>query len=382
MRIAIVHSVYSSRQPSGENRVVEDQVAALDAAGHEVLPILRRTDDLSESASYPLRAAKWTATGRGPDPLHELTRFQPDVVHIHNLFPNFGTQWLRAWVGPIVATLHNYRAVCANGLLYRDDAVCHECPDGSRWGAVRHACYRGSRLASLPPALGTPKRGRAVLDRADEVVTLSPGADRLMRSMISPLPRTTVVPNFVAHAEESLRAPADQGGDTWVAVGRFTPEKGLVDLVRSWPLDERLVVIGDGPQRTLLENLAVGRPVHVRAGMAHDDLLAELPRFRGLIMPSLWHEVAPNVVSEALCAGVPVIAHSSNVVADLVVPEGLGAVYDDPASLADALSLVSAHRRDMSLRARAYAAGQFTEEAWLARMTSVYGRVLEARRSG
>src|SRR6266702_8426604 len=92
------------------------------------------------------------ATGFGADPTEDLRRFAPDVVHVHNLLPNFGTRWLDRWPGPVVATLHNFRSMCPAGTLYRSGHVCTACPDGNPGAALRHACYRGSTLATLPLA--------------------------------------------------------------------------------------------------------------------------------------------------------------------------------------------------------------------------------------
>ena len=64
--------------------------------------------------------AGWSvALGRGFHPTEELRWFRPDVVHVHNLFPNFSTGWLARCPTPVVATLHNFRSVRANGLLFR-----------------------------------------------------------------------------------------------------------------------------------------------------------------------------------------------------------------------------------------------------------------------
>ena len=64
---------------------------------------------------------------------------------MHNLFPNFGTRWLKTWSGPLVTTLHNYRYACVNALLLRDNAWCTECPDGDRLAGC------GMRATEGPP---------------------------------------------------------------------------------------------------------------------------------------------------------------------------------------------------------------------------------------
>ena len=57
MKVAIVHSYYSSRQPSGENVVVDAQAAALRAQGVDVRIIAARTDALESNGGYKLRSA-------------------------------------------------------------------------------------------------------------------------------------------------------------------------------------------------------------------------------------------------------------------------------------------------------------------------------------
>src|SRR5688572_988933 len=129
MRIALVHSYYSSRVPSGENNVVDAQAQALRSAGHDVVVVAQSTNHRMRRRTYSLEAAVTVATGIGPSPLRALREFAPDVVHLHNLFPNFGRRWLREYDGPLVATMHNYRPLCPAATLFRDGGVCTECPD-------------------------------------------------------------------------------------------------------------------------------------------------------------------------------------------------------------------------------------------------------------
>ena len=46
MRVLLVHNRYRSAAPSGENRVVDTEQAALAAAGHEVALFGRSSDDI------------------------------------------------------------------------------------------------------------------------------------------------------------------------------------------------------------------------------------------------------------------------------------------------------------------------------------------------
>ena len=54
MRILLAHNYYRSVAPSGENRVVDREAAALAALGHEVIRFERCSDDI-ESWPRPRR---------------------------------------------------------------------------------------------------------------------------------------------------------------------------------------------------------------------------------------------------------------------------------------------------------------------------------------
>ena len=370
MRVAVVHSFYSSRVPSGENQVVLAQVEALRAAGHEVALVARYTDERLRRASYPLEAALTTATGVGPDPTAELAAFAPDVVHVHNLFPNFGTGWLRDWPGRIVATLHNFRPMCAGGYLFRDGAPCTACPSGDRWGAVRHGCFHGSRVASLPLAW----RGRhgapadPLLARADALVVLSERARRTYRD--AGVDRLHVVPNFVTVTPHEAIAP----GDRWLCVARLTPEKGVLELVRSWPAGVGLDIVGEGELRPAIE-AAAPAGVRLLGGMANADLRAAMGGHAGLVVPSRWFEGLPTVYLEALAAGLPVLAVDGNSAADDVAAHGLGVVTSaspTTGELRAGLDAIAGRGAELRRRAGASFRARFTASTWCDAIAGVY----------
>lgn len=372
MRIAVVHSFYSSRVPSGENQVVLAQVEALRAAGHEVALVARHTDERLRRASYPVEAALTTATGVGPDPTAELAAFAPDVVHVHNLFPNFGTAWLRDWPGRIVATLHNFRPMCANGYLFRDGAPCTACPSGDRWAAVRHGCFHGSKVASLPLAW----RGRhgapadPLLARADALVVLSERARRTYADAGVDPARLHVVPNFVTVTPAAAVAP----GERWLCVARLTPEKGVLELVRSWPAGVGLDIVGDGELRRAI---AAAAPAGVRllGSMDNAALRAAMSGYAGLVVPSRWFEGLPTVYLEALAAGLPVLAVDGNSAADDVAAHDLGAVVPTTASTDDlraALDGIAGRSAELRRRAAASFRARFTAPTWCDAVAGVY----------
>ncbi|GGW61076.1 glycosyl transferase [Streptomyces caelestis] len=381
-RVALVHSFYSSRQPSGENVAVMDQSEALRAAGHDVTVITGHTDDLEREPGYALRAAVRVGTGYGRSPLSELRRLDPDVVHVHNLFPNFGTAWLASWPGAIVATLHNYRSACAAATLFRKGNMCTACPDGDSWAGLRHGCYRGSRTATLPLAWAGRHGAAAhpLLRRADRMVALSELSRDLFLRLGVAEERLALVPNFadVEHATMRLAATPERAhrDSRWLYVGRLSEEKGILPLLRNWPENEPLDVIGSGPLESACR-AAAPTGIQFFGTFPRTEIATRLPRYIGLIYPSVCPESAASLVyQEALAAGVPVLALAGSATADNVHRIGTGAVYTDP-ELPQALRAARTHFPELRKRCIQMHARYYTKRSWTEGIAAVYADAVQ-----
>lgn len=366
----MVHSFYSSKRPSGENIVVDLQAEALRRAGHHVEVFARRTDDLEHRRLFPVAAALTVATGRGPSPRKAIEQFGADVVHVHNLFPNFGRTWVRSLSMPVVATLHNYRPLCPAGGLFRDGGDCTLCPDsGSARPAVTYRCYKDSVAATIPVALGTHFADDPLLASAARIVTLNEDMRHRYSSAGVPLDRLVTIPNFVPSAGE----PGNHSGDYWLFVGRLSPEKGIGRLVADWPSGPKLKVVGSGPMADDLARDA-GPTVEFLGQIPNDDVTRMLREARGLFFPSLWGEGLPTVYLEALAAGLPVVARPESVVGTLVRQEGTGFVSagDTPADIERATASFPA----LYARCRDQFEARYTERAWVDAMVGLYRTVL------
>lgn len=377
MRIAIIHSFYSAQTPSGENIVVEAQARALQASGFDVELISLRTDDLASSRLYPLKAALNVVSGRGHSPVDQLRSFAPDVVHVHNLFPNFSTDWLDDWGGPMIATLHNFRPICAAGLLFRDGHTCTLCPDEGTHHAVLNACYRNSRVATLPLALrnrGGARKDR-LLSRADHIILLSERAKSMYLSAGLERDKTSVLPNFVSVDGFDPGAPA---GDSWVYIGRLTEEKGIIPLLDNWPPSHSLRIFGDGPlQREVQQRTSQSISYEGRA--ARHEIPDVLRQARGLVFPSLCAEGAPLTYVEALAAGRPVVAFAGNGAADDILQSDTGEVFSEWPQLEAALNKVEADHPAKSQRSLEHYQDAFTVDHWVQNIAKIYRDVVATR---
>jgi glycosyltransferase involved in cell wall biosynthesis len=374
MRIAVVHSFYGAAQPSGENAVVLDQVAALRTAGHDVHLLARETDEVGGGRLYPIASALTAATGVGPNPRAQLDLLQPDIVHLHNTFPNWGTRWTRNWSSRLVTTVHNFRPVCSAATLFRDGQDCDECISRPVIPAVRHRCYRNSAAATVPVALGARSGGplRGVLARSAAVVVLNPYAQALYERVLGR--RVRLVPNFVPASSPGQSARSHG----WVFVGRLTEEKGIRLLLEDWPQGERLDVIGTGPLEAEIRQMASARDgIRVHGPMNREDVVSGLSSYEGLIVPSLWHEGLPTTILEAMSAGRPSIVSSRVAAAAALRDQGAAAIYTPgvQASLVASIAYVRQHRESLRVSCLSTHQARYSQAAWLAAIEHVYSTI-------
>jgi glycosyltransferase involved in cell wall biosynthesis len=143
-------------------------------------------------------------------------------------------------------------------------------------------------------------------------------------------------------------------------VGRLSPEKGVSDLIRALPLlpDTELVVVGDGPERSSLAELANELGVDDRITFTgwRDDARAAFADFDVLVLPSS-SEGLPLVLVEAMLAELPVVATDVGSVPEAVSDGETGVLLapGSPPAIAAALERL---RDDPGLRVRMGKAGR------------------------
>lgn len=314
MKVLIVHNRYRSALPSGENAVVDADVEMLGAAGIEVATFFRDSDEF-ESMSLVERTVAATSPITGWSSGRALARVlateRPDIVHVHNPYPLISPTVIRtcreAGV-PIVATVHNYRLRCPNGLLFRDGAVCTEC-EGRRVAipAVVHGCYRDSRLQSAIMAAALA-RHRTTWNGVSGYIAVSPFVKDWLLRLGVPSAAVTVIPNPVAD-----QAVPHTAGTGFLHAARLSEEKGTRLLLDAWAVSNldgrsRLVIAGDGPLRPLVEQqVSSSQSVEYLGTLARHELDAVRAATAVAVMPSLVADPLPSA-AESFVLARPVIA--------------------------------------------------------------------------
>lgn len=372
----MVHSFYSSSVPSGENLAVLLQAQALEEMGHDVKLFSKNTDYERLKGFFELKSAFRVTTGFSPsDPYDALNDFKPDLVHIHNLFPNFGHRWLANVKSPIVATVHNYRPICPAGTLVRKGEFCTRCPENHFGHSVVNRCYRESALATLPLAFSSASGGAsAAIERATKVIFLAKRTQATFQRF-SPnlIGKSAIVPNFVNRSPEFSNEKGSHRNGPVVFVGRLSREKALGDLLTEWPDWVELHVFGDGPEKSRWQQLSAGKPIKFFGEVNHETVLREISAARAVVFPSVTPENSPLSYLEALSCGTPSIARIGNVVADHVEKFSTGIAFAPrPGSIELALKSLHQNHSEISMNSKKAFETQFTKEVWQAEISKIY----------
>lgn len=367
MRVLVVHNFY--QQGGGEDAVFHAETRALRERGVTVFTHTVHNDSIK--GKNPLGTALGTVwNARSARTLAGLVETHgADVVHFHNTFPLISPaayRAVRARGAAVVQTLHNFRLLCANGLLFRDGQVCEACVGRTPpWPAVQHACYRGSRAGSGAVAVMlTGHRLLRTYERhVDLYVALSEFAKQKMIQGGLPADRLVVKPNFLSDEAARLygtgEAAASGQEEYALFVGRLSPEKGTATLLRAWEsLGARLPlrVVGDGPLAAVVARAAQGQAGVDYLGRQPPARVLELMRgARMLIFPSEWYEGFPMTLGEALASGLPVVASNLGAMPGIVEHGRTGRLFrpGDAGDLAAQVDWLLDHPQEQAAMRRA-----------------------------
>jgi glycosyltransferase involved in cell wall biosynthesis len=382
MKVVVAHNRYAAAAPSGENVIVDAEIAQLRAAGVTVVPFLRSSDEIgalpaAQKALLPLSPIYNGASRRALARL--LHDEKPDLVHLHNPYPLL-SPWVvrtahKAGV-PVLQTVHNYRQVCAPGLYFRDGHICHDCRGKAfPLPAIQHACYRGSRPQSAIMAT-TLTVHRGTWRSVDRYIALTDAIADHLRDYGIPAERISVRPNALPDPGE-----APLPGDGFLFAARLSAEKGLGLLLDAWRGHGdgelgTLRIAGDGPLRRLAEAAAAERgDVTYLGPLDRPDALAEVARTACVVTPSTWHDVLPTIVLEALASGRPVLGTNLGGIPYLVGDAGW-IVEPERDAIAAGLKLAHAGAAGLRTIARRRYEQSFAPDVLVRRLTDIYAEVI------
>ncbi|RDI71079.1 glycosyltransferase family 4 protein [Halopelagius longus] len=394
MRLLVAaHDFYPDPGSGGSGRYVYETTRRLTDRGHEVSVVTRRrggvpareTVDGVEVRRYDLAIADRTA----PDILPQL----PDAARAVEAACEDTDPDVLSLQGPVTGALAD-RAV--------PDDVPRSCTFHSPWPTEYLLRTRDGGLPRWRRELNASLRRqleRRLLERADDVVTLSRFMDDQLCGVYGPVHDAAVVPGGVD--TETYRPDAgpydrmegddaDADGTAFLTVRRLSPRMGhellldaFADHASDYP-DDRLYVAGDGPLREELEaradRLGVDDRVTFLGYVPDADLPSAYASADAFVLPTTRLEGFGLATLEALSSGTPVVGTPVGGTVEILsecerapeIPERMLLAGVDEDELAAALgrwSALSATERERAGEAcRRYVREQYT-----------WGRTVEAR---
>jgi glycosyltransferase involved in cell wall biosynthesis len=287
-----------------------------------------------------------------------------DLLHTHGYFADIiGIPAARSLGIPVLSTCHGFIENDSNLWIY-------------------------NRLDRL--LLRFANRIIAVSERIRDLLIRS-GIDTARISMLSSGVETALSTERILSERERRRAALGFTNSDWVLgyVGRLSVEKGLVHLIRGGRLLRdrgvpiRIVIVGDGPQLTELQNIAR------QEGLARNTVFAGFQEdardwyyaFDVFALPSLT-EGTPMALLEAMARGIPSVASAVGGIPQVIQSgeNGLLTQPENPEGLADAAEFLYRNRSlwsQVSERARQTVTERYNISAWTRRVESLYREVLE-----
>ena len=327
MKILFIHNRYQYR--GGEDTTLEMESALLLSKGHEVKILEFNNDQLSSIFSKITGGLRAVYNSQSASIVEkEISNYNPDIIHVHNLFFTASPSVLykaRQMKIPVVMTVQNYRLMCANALLLRDQQICELCINKVLpLAGVKYKCYRSSYIESalVTGITGIHKLLSSWEKKVNTYIVPSEFLKNKLNNTFLKLPKSKVVvkPNFV----KDIPAEKTNREDFFLFIGRLSTEKGITTLLKCFTTTPslKLVIAGDGPDKdTVLSYTRTASNITYLGQQPKEKVLELMRKCKALLFPSIWYEGLPLTIIEAFATGTPVIASNLGAMTEMIQNE-------------------------------------------------------------
>ncbi len=311
-----------------------------------------------------------------------ITLEAPDLIHVHN-FPSLEFFKNINVYAPLVRTVHSYENLCANQLKRLPDGSICPYPMGKECIA-NCGCERGFR------EIRVDRENSFLKLRFSRFLAISNYIRDVLIANGFPEHKIRVLPNFTRMSQTHLNVPEE---NRVLYVGRLTPEKGLMELVRAvsrMKLKPILNIVGGGSvlgqynyqDAVLREAASLGVNLELQSWLEGDELSRAYARAKVVAFSSLWPEPFGLVGIEAMMQGKPVVAFDSGGVGDWLQHEKTGYLVPHMdinlySECLDRLLENDSLRHQMGEAGRDYALKKFNPNRYLNDLLAIYTEAIQ-----
>ncbi|WP_217302110.1 glycosyltransferase family 4 protein [Clostridium sp. 001] len=365
-KILIVHNYYQI--PGGEDTVVANERKLLEKHGHKVILYTRNNSELKELSKFQKLLLPFTTVFniRTYREVKKIIREQQiDIVHVHNTLNLISPSVYYAALSckkPVVQTVHNFRLLCPGATFYRDGYICEDCINNGLKCAVKHSCYRGSKMQTLACVISTKiHRMLGIYGKLNYICLTEFNKQKLLKLKQIRPERVFVKPNFVESSEEII--PYECRENQFVFAGRIDKLKGVDILLKAWNQMEKeapkLVICGTGPmeewcKQYIIENGLIS--VEMKGFVPNSESRKIIANSKALILPTQWYEGFPMTIAEAFAVATPVITSDLGNAGSLIKEGITGCKFkcDSPNELVEAIHRLASYKNIQCITKKIY----------------------------
>lgn len=345
-KILIVHNYYQI--PGGEDTVVANEEQLLKEYGHEVFFYSRKNSELKTMSKLQKIMLPFTSIFniRSYIDIKQIIRSKNiEIVHVHNTLALISPSVYyaaKACKVPVIQTIHNFRLLCPGATFFREGHICEECITKGLKCAIKHNCYRESKIQTIVCVINMKLHRMMGIYRDFNYICLTEfNKSKLLSLKQVNQDKVFVKPNFVNSIGEFI--PGTQRVNQFVFVGRLDKLKGIDILLKAWnrmgKAAPKLIVCGTGPMEKWCKQFITKTRsnVELRGYIPNKEARKLIAHSKALILPTQWYEGFPISIVEAYSVGTPVICTAIGN-ASSVVEEGItGWKFKDMAGLISAI---------------------------------------------
>ena len=331
--VLMVHNYYQI--PGGEDTVVENEKELLEEHGHKVILYTRHNNELKSYSKIKKFLLPFTTVFNiktYKDIKRIIKKECIDIVHVHNTLTLISPSVYYAALAckvPVVQTVHNFRLLCPGATFYRDGHICEDCLQKGLQCAVKHGCYRKSRIQTLACVITTKiHRILKIYSRINYICLTEFNKEKIL-SLEKVIKKSNVYvkPNFVKKCDD-INIEDKKDCEKYIFAGRIDELKGIKIILEAWmkmgDTAPELYICGTGPLENLCKEIIDRYDLNIKMlGFKNNkDTIKYISQSKALILPTQWYEGFPMSIVESLSVGTPVICSDIGN-ASSIVEEGI-----------------------------------------------------------
>ncbi len=269
-----------------------------------------------------------------------LVRVKPDIVHIGHLSHlTFSiVEVAKKNEIPVIFTLHDYWMMCIRGQLIRDDLSLCSGPEIEKCTECNEK-YFTSHFHAKEEISNWLKTLKTINENVD--LFISPSKFLQKKYIEYGIPESKIIYKGYGFNKDLFNG-IKRNPSTKIRfgfLGRIIPVKGISMLIDAFnQIDHSKVelnIYGKLPSSHLhLKERCLNSAINFKGSYNYKEISKVLSNIDVLVAPSLWYENSPLVIHEAFLAKIPVITSNLGGMAELVINEKNGLLFE-PGSIED-----------------------------------------------